>query len=198
MRRGAQGVEVPIGPIRVLTTGMGASHAETAIQAALDAETPPWVITCGYAGALDPELRLSEFVWEAESDFPRFAWLEASGGRRGRFHCHPRVVVTATEKGELKKSTGADAVEMESGVIRRLCGERGIPSATFRVISDTATTDMPLDFNRITTRDLRLDPFRLARELFLHPGRIPRLIRFQGEIREAANRLADALIKLPV
>ena len=196
--RGAQGREVSVGPMRILTVGMGPTNAASSFRAAVEAAAPSFVVTGGFAGGLNPELKRSELVWETDPGFPAIAWLEQSGGRRGTFHCHPSIAVTAEAKAALRQRTGADAVEMESGVIRAECRRRGIPSATFRVISDTADADMPLDFNRITTPDLGLSPWRLAREILLHPWSIPRLIRFQGETTHAAHRLATALMRLPV
>lgn len=187
-----------IGPIRILTVGMGPTNAAESFCAAVQAATPSFVVTGGFAGGLNPELKRSELIWDADPGFPALAWMEQSGGRRGTFHCQPSIAVTSKAKAALRQRTGADAVEMESGVIRAECQRRGIPSATLRVISDTADADMPLDFNRITTPDLRLSPWRLAREILQHPWSIPRLIRFQGETTHAAHRLASALMRLPV
>ena len=198
VRRGPQGVEASVGPIRILTVGMGPVNAEASFRAALEVGIPEWVVTGGFTGGLNPELALSDLIWDADPGFPAMTWLEASGGRRGRFLCQSTIAVTAEAKAALRRETGADAVEMESGVLRDLCRQRGIASATFRVISDTAATDMPLDFNRVTTPELRLSPWRLAREILLHPGSIPHLIRFQGETSRAAQRLAVALMRLPV
>ncbi len=196
--RGANGLEVTGWPVRILTTGMGAANAVSATAAALDAARAPWVMTCGFAGALDPELKLAAVVWDADADFSGTAWLMDSGAVRSRFLCETRVAVTAAEKAVLRKRTGADVVEMESGVIRALCREGGIPSATVRVISDTAGEDLPLDFNALTTPDLRLDPFKLALALIRSPGRIPELMRFQRSVQHAAHRLAEVLAGTPV
>src|SRR5204862_4938815 len=110
-----------------------------------------------------------------------------------QFHCSKRVAITAAEKRALWESTRADAVEMESSVIRNLCREWKIPSATVRVISDTAHDDLPLDFNALMTSDDRIHYGKLARAVLGSPRRIPLLLSFQRQPIIAARELGRVL-----
>ena len=85
---------------------------------------------------------------------------------------------------------------MESGIIRAICKERGIPSATVRVISDAADEDLPLDFNRLMDADARFRYDRLAVALLKSPGRIRALIQMGFRTRRAARELASVLSSL--
>jgi adenosylhomocysteine nucleosidase len=178
---------------QVLVTGMGRRNASTRFVQALERLNPERVLTCGFAGALNPKLRIGDVLFEEDFDAGLGDMLEELGVIPARFHCATRVAVTAREKSDLRRSTGMDAVEMESAVIRTLCRERGIPSATVRAVSDTADEDLPLDFNALMTSEQKISMTRLAGALIRSPRSIPRLLQLQRNTRVAARRLAEVL-----
>jgi hypothetical protein len=151
------------------------------------------VLTCGFAGGLNPELASGQVVFHLDENTGLEAALRAAGAQPARFHCSGRVATTAAEKAALWRKTGADVVEMESEVIRRLCEERGIPSGTVRVILDAAGEDLPLDFNRLLTADHKIHPGKLAAALIRSPGKVGALLQFRRRIRAAAESLAVVL-----
>ncbi len=181
---------------KVLITGIGGKNTEATFRPALASAKPRLVVTCGYAGGLDPALPLSAIVFEADAEAGLTPRLLKLGARAVRFFCADRIATTAAEKKMLREATGADAVEMESAVIRQICREQKIPAATIRVISDVAGEDMPLDFNQLTTPDLRLDYFKLGGKVLANPGKIPRLIRFGRQTAAAAKELGRVLSAL--
>jgi len=122
--------------------------------------------------------------------------FRAAGARPARFQWVERVVTTATEKRSLRQQTGADAVEMESEVIRAICGKRNIASATVRVISDAADEDLPLDFNHLMDADQNLKYGKLTALLLKSPGKIGALLKLQNQMQAAAEKLAQVLVKV--
>ncbi len=176
-------------------TGMGRENAARGSEKALEIR-PAMVLTCGFAGGLDPALPGGAVVFDADPGFPLTDRLAAADAVAVRFHCADRVAVTVTEKAALRRSTGADAVEMESSAVRAMCRERGLPSATVRVISDTADEDLPLDFNALLTAELKLHFGKLAWRLVCSPGKIPELIHFQKRVSRAADQLARTLVRV--
>ena len=179
---------------RMLITGIGPCAARTSITRALDqASRPPRVLTCGFAGGLNPTLPLGQLVFDADPAFPLAQALMPIGARPASFLASDRILATAADKAAARQLSGADVVEMESFVIRQLCRERDIPSATLRVISDTAQEDLPLDFSRFLSDSGAFRYDQLLAALCRAPGRIPALIRFQRQTRQAARPLAAGL-----
>lgn len=224
-----------LGLVRVLITGIGRRNADLSVRRAFQNRVPRLVLTCGFAGSLDPSLRCGTVLyepgegWESDATIRRLVeslrnqssapeplatarglgqWgdavvprncPEARGGsaspevRLGRFYCSDRIAITAAEKRALRVSTGADAVEMESGAIRSLCRDAKVPCLTVRVISDEAEEDLPVDFNALMTAHQALDLKRLAWTIARSPRLISPLLRLQRRSRAAAGRLAEVL-----
>jgi adenosylhomocysteine nucleosidase len=177
-------------------TGIGRKNAAENVREAIARVRPERVITAGFAGGLNPALKCGTVVYEQDFDAGFGMELEDLGAVPAKFHCHRRVAITAEEKAALWRETGADAVEMESSVIRTICREFRIPSATIRVISDDATQDLPLDFNALMTSEDRINYLKLFGAVLSRPGRIPKLIEFQQQTIGAARKLGAVLEEL--
>jgi len=179
--------------VTIAITGIGAENAERCVRREMASRTPAMVISAGFAGALNPALDHSAVVFDAEPGFELITQLIAAGAQPATFHCAEKVVLTAQVKNMLRHLTRRDAVEMESKIIRSLCAERGIPSATVRVISDTADENLPLDFNSLLGKNNQIDYGKLARTLLQSPLKIWELLVFARRVRRAAQRLASVL-----
>ena len=179
--------------VQIWVTGIGRRNAAENIRDAIARVQPERVVTAGFAGGLNPKLQCGDVVYEQDFDAGFARELEDAGAVPARFHCHRRVAITAEEKRDLWRETEADAVEMESSVIRTICREFKIPSATVRVISDDARQDLPLDFNALMTSDDRINYLKLIWAVFSHPDRIPKLIQFQHQTLDAARKLGGVL-----
>jgi len=187
----------PGGPgIRRYITGMGRDNAENAITAALEEIHPKLVLTCGFAGGLNPLLKSNEIVFSAEDGSPVFDTLKQAGATPVSFFCARRVAITSEEKQRLWRGMGSDAVEMESESIRDICRERDIPSATVRVISDTALEDLPLDFNTLLSPAQKIHYGKLTWALVRAPFKLAELLAFQQKTVDAAKSLGAFLTKV--
>jgi adenosylhomocysteine nucleosidase len=124
--------------VSVLITGIGRRNAEDRLREFLAGNQPSLVLTCGFAGGLNPELSLGAVVFGSD-DAALAAKLASAGAKPAKFVCADKIATTAAEKTELRRSTGADVVEMESEAIHAICRERGIPCAIVRVIQTLPT-----------------------------------------------------------
>ena len=183
--------------VDLLIVGIGRENAEKSVRAYLAAHSPDRVFTCGFAGGLDPDLKLGDVVFELGTQNSELGTqLLAAGAKPVKFFCADRIATTVAEKKTLRDKTGADAVEMESAAIQAVCAERGIPCATMRVISDAADEALPLDFNALAKPDRSLDFGKLFLAIARSPGKIGALMRLQQKTSFAAQQLAAVLSKI--
>jgi adenosylhomocysteine nucleosidase len=204
--------------VSILLTGIGRQNAEKSLREFLnscrsrgdetqikkESETPhvisyepTLVLTCGFAGGLNPDLKLGDVIFEVQSPESKVqSQLLAAGAKPAKIFCADRIATTVAEKKKLRAETGADAVEMESAAIQLICRERGIPCATVRVISDAASEDLPLDFNALSKPDKNLDFGKLFLAIAKSPRKIGALMQLQKKTKFAAGQLADVLAKI--
>ncbi len=185
-----------------ILVGIGRQNAERSVCRFLAACSPTLVLTCGFAGGLNPDLKVGAVVFEpATPQLPSansqlLAKLLAAGAKPAKFYCADRIAITSAEKQQLRRETGADAVEMESAAIHAVCRERGLPCLTVRVISDPANEDLPLDFNALANPDQSLNFRKLAGAIAKSPWQIGRLLALQKKTKFAAQQLASVLAQI--
>ena len=177
--------------------GIGRQNAEKSVRSFLASNSPELVLTCGFAGGLNPDLKLGDVIFELSTlNIQLSTRLLAAGAKSAKIFCADRIATTIAEKKKLRAETGADAVEMESAAIHAVCAGRGIPCVTVRVISDTADEDLPLDFNALAKADKSIDFGKLFLAIAKSPGKIGALMALQKKTRLAAERLAAVLSKI--
>jgi adenosylhomocysteine nucleosidase len=187
----------------ILIVGIGRQNAGKSVRGVLadgKSTVPELVLTCGFAGGLNPDLKIGDVVFESPEpsifNLQLATRLTVAGAKPAKFFCADRIAITVREKKELHKETGADVVEMESAAIHAVCRERGISCATVRVISDTANEDLPLDFNTLAKPDKSLDFGKLFFAIAKSPGKIGALMQLQKKTSFAAAQLAAVLEKI--
>ncbi len=186
-------LEIP--GVIILITGIGRQNAEASLRRFLTGHLPRRVITCGFAGGLNPALAVGDLVYA--TGYPELEEpLAETGATRVTFFCADRIATTAVEKQKLRDETGADVVEMESEAILNLCREQEIPCAMLRVISDPANEDLPLDFNALSKPDKSLHFGKLLLAVARSPLKIGALIDLQRKTSLAAGKLAAGLEKV--
>lgn len=179
--------------------GPGPRLAERAAGVAVERGRPRALASIGLCGALAPELAPAsifvarEIVAPGGATWPASLPAEAPPAAGGRAMSIDRVAVSAREKNELRRS-GAGIVEMEAAAVARTASESGVPFYCIRAVSDAASEDLPLDFNIYRDGEGRFSRARIAAALLLRPHKIPPLLRFDRNCRQAARRLGDYLV----
>ncbi len=140
--------------IVVVESGTGQARARRATHALIDAHSPKWVLSCGFAGALAPNIRVGDVVVPnsivdgqeqilmIDVGFPANA---NQGIHIGRLLTHDVIVRLVTEKQQFAARHQAIAVDMESLAVAQVCRERGVRFLGVRVISDDLSHDLPAE-----------------------------------------------------
>jgi len=122
--------------------GIGAEAARRATEAAVALYQPELVQSVGFAGALDPGLKVGEIFSPSRVIDARDGSSVATGSGRG-------VLVSASsvagvkEKAKLAESYGAQAVDMEAAAVARGTQARGVRFTAVKAISDESDFTMP-------------------------------------------------------
>jgi len=170
--------------VRVIAGGGDAARlAETLGREAHGADG---IISFGMAGALDPSLRIGDWVI-GEGVTGAFTgpcdarWTTALAralpqARRARFYADGRLIADPAEKRTLGQG-GALAADMESHVAARVAAEAGIPFAVLRCISDEAGHAMPPAIAVSMAPHGGLALGAIIRSIAHNPGQIPDIMR---------------------
>ncbi len=163
------------------------------------------VLSIGLGGALDPHLKVGdvviadEVIGEARRPVDE-AWADRlaaalPGARRAVVYGSDRMILKAADKAVLHVETGAALADMESHVAARFAAERGLPLAVVRVVSDTASTDLPRAVTCGLKPDGGMNLIGVLAALAADPRQLPALIR-TGRDAETAFRALQALTPL--
>jgi adenosylhomocysteine nucleosidase len=160
------------------------------LEAALErlAASASGIISIGIAGALTPGLQVSQWVVadavlvDGEPLPTDPAWTSRLVARlpevaRGLLLGANAMVVDATQKALLHRTTGAVAVDMESHIVARVARRHHLPFAVARVVSDAAHRSLPPAARVGMKSDGGMDLPAVLRSLLADPGQLPALIR---------------------
>ncbi len=185
--------------VAIALGGMGRTAARRAAGILLDGHRPSWLISAGFAGALNPELQRNDLALPEELMDPEGRRFPVSrpesfgGGVRhvaGRLLTVDRVILDSAEKQELHRTAGANIVDMESSAVAALCGERLVRFLSVRIVSDDARTNLPREVATIMTRSGSYRIGAALRAVWNRPSSVKDFWTLHEHALEAADRLA--------
>jgi hopanoid-associated phosphorylase len=158
------------------------------------------VISIGIAGALAPGLRPGRWVvatsvrddgteLPTDPDWTERLASRLPGAERGVLLGVGTVAATAAQKAELRRTSNAIALDMESHVAARVARHHRLPFVAARVISDAAHRTLPPAARVGMRGDGGVDLPAVLRSLLVAPWQLPALIRTGLEAETAFRAL---------
>jgi adenosylhomocysteine nucleosidase len=158
------------------------------------------IISIGIAGGLAPGLQVGQWVVadavlvDGEPMPTDPAWTSRLVARlpeaaRGLLLGANAMVVDATQKALLHRTTDALAVDMESHIVARVARRHDLPFAVARVVSDAAHRSLPPAARVGMKSDGTMDLPAVLRALLANPGQLPALIRMGLEAERGFRAL---------
>jgi adenosylhomocysteine nucleosidase len=197
-------------PVAVLEMGVGQEAAGNATSDAIAIHKPDWIVSAGFAGALDASLRRGHILMANEiinADVSeRLAVglkiepsaIESSPGLHvGSLVTVDNLVATPTEKKALGERTGALACDMESVAIARACRQHQTRLLSVRIITDGIDDQLPPEVEKLLAQDsLAAKLGAAAGAIFNRPSSVKDMWALKEEALRATDRLAKFLVSM--
>lgn len=164
-------------PVNSAVSGVGTPGAFTATHLLIEAFKPRLVVAAGYCGALSPHLKVGDIVTS-----PRILTVD-------------HVVGDPAEKRALFGTTGADAVDMESAAVEKVCAEYGVSFLAVRAVSDTSDTRLSPALLKVLTGG-RVSWWKAFAAAVRRPYLFVEYNRLARDTKIAGEKLAEALVAI--
>ena len=130
------------GEVGLICGGIGAEPARRATEAIIQKMRPSCILSVGFAGSLDPELKVGKVLEPSTV-------INAGDGSRTETGCGKGTLVSIgmvagrEQKQKLRDAYSAVAVDMEAAAVAQGAGLRGVSFGALKAISDEADFAMP-------------------------------------------------------
>jgi len=181
----------------VVCAGIGVAAARRAVEALIAVESPSWLVSAGFAGALTSWLKGGALV------MPSVVVSAATGekfflGEDGQPSGEGAVLVTAERitgrdaKADLVRRFQAHAVDMEAVAVAEAARAHGIGLVVVKAISDEFSLGLP-DLGRFVDREGRFRTARFVLHAALRPTKWFAVGRLASNRGRASQTLCRAL-----
>ena len=182
--------------VLLAANGVGWKRAAAAVDAAHSVFPADGVVSTGFCGALDPDLRIGDAIVATciagpEGRYPAQPVSAGGSASQGLVISIDHVAALAAEKRSLR-GAGGSAVEMEAAGVARRAQALGLPFFCVRAVTDLASEDLANDFNEALRPDGHFDTIVIIRQMLRRPGvRLPELLRLRQNCARAAKTLGE-------
>jgi len=174
--------------------GVGGTAARRAAEAIITLFHPSMVYSVGFAGALDPKLKVPDLLRPSRVINAGDASSTNVQGGTGVLVSFG-AIASPEQKARLRDSFGAQAVDMEAASVARAAAARGVAFAVVKVVSDEIDFEFPA-MERFVDSEGRFSEARFAMFAALRPWLWPRVIRLASNSNRARRALCAYLDKL--
>ena len=153
------------------------------------------IVSFGMGGALDPDLRLGDWVIgtgvcggadsQCDADWSAALLRQLPQARSGLCYANGRLIGDSVEKQRLFCEYGALTADMESHLVGNAAARLGIPFAILRCISDVAGADLPRAIAVAMHPDGRLALGSIITSILSNPAQLPELMRSTARFNRA-------------
>lgn len=187
--------------IRIATveSGMGYARARRAAISLVKTHSPQWLLSCGFAGALQDGMQIGNIVMVnsivdqhgQEMNFSlNVASDEKAGLFVGRILTADEMVRTIDEKKLLAEKHAAIAVDMESLAVAQVAQENKIGFMGIRAISDDLSADLPPEVLSVVGDTGAVRVGAALSSIVKRPGSVKDMLHLRDNAQRAANNLA--------
>jgi adenosylhomocysteine nucleosidase len=181
-----------------LLGAMGAGSAEV-LAKKLQTIKPRLVVSAGFAGGLQPGLKVGDLVLGENYSDPAVLSQVTPGPnwRRGNVFTAEAIVEKGEQKRKLGAETGALVADLETAHLAAVCAEHGVSMLSVRCISDSVDDDMPVPASvLLDPKTGRPDSLALFRHLITNPTAVGAFNKLLKNAKTAQNSLAEGLLEI--
>lgn len=196
-------------PITWTISGVGRDAASRAAQLMIDGHRPHTLISAGFAGALAPDLEHGnvlipdrilndrhECVYTLVS-IDQIPFLVTKTRKPRALITVDSAITSKEAKAQLRKSSNADLVDMESAAVAQIAREADIPFLAVRAISDTSDETLPPEVSRLSQPQSPMHRFGAAiAAITRRPAAITDLWKLWEQGMACSRTLANQLEKI--
>lgn len=161
------------------------------------------LVSFGLAGGLDPALRPGTLIVPVAvhtngRDIPADPRLarHLGGATPHRLLGADAIATSSADKHRLWQTTGAAAIDLESGAVAEVAHRHGVPFAVQRAICDPADRDLPPAALAALNRKGAIGLARVLTSILAHPSQLPALLALAADAARARRALVGRVAAL--
>ncbi len=181
------------GNLVMICGGIGSEAARRAAEAVISIYDPEIVYSVGFAGALDPALKVGDVVNPERVVNSSDGSSVKLDGRDGVLVTFP-TVASPEQKAKLRNSFGAQAVDMEAAAVARAADVHGVSFRVVKAISDEAGFNLTATENFVDS-DGTFAEGRFALFVAMRPWLWPSVFALAKNSKRASRSLCALLEK---